>query len=356
MNRIAKALEIDIIGESHSERLGVRMRSFPIGEIFSLSELEKFLDRRRPGGICEIDDASQMLKEIASACSTKRKESDRIFFESGIAIDGDTCQIVGDEIEAYILNEDVRKEDYEKIRTVLRPGHADLGAYLKYGIDGLKTGGGQFSGRMTAVICIAGGIAKQILHNQGVEINAYIDEIGPCKYEEDSVDSKEAILEEIASAKETGDSLGGIVKLCASGYPGGIGGALFDGLEGDLARAMYAIPSVKGTEFGSGFYGSRIRGSRNNDEYHLESGKIVSWTNRQGGISGGISTGMDICMRIAFKPVPSIGIPQASVDVAEGTEKEIKISGRHDVCVVPRVLPVVEAMTALVLYDRMIGE
>ncbi len=356
MNRIAKALEIEIIGESHSWRLGVRVRTFPIGEIFSLEELEKFLDRRRPGGISTLDDASQMLKEIASECSTSRKEGDRVIFEKGIMQDGDSCQIIGEEISAYIINEDAKPKDYEATRTLLRPGHADLGAYLKYGMDGLKTGGGQFSGRMTAAICIAGGIAKQLLENQGVDISASIDEIGPCKYEEDSFDSKEAILDEIAAAKEVGDSLGGVVKLNVSGYPAGIGGALFDGLEGDLARAMYAIPSVKGTEFGSGFYGSRLRGSMNNDEYHLEHGKIVSWTNRQGGISGGISTGMDICMRIALKPVPSIGLPQTTVDVAEGVEKEIKIGGRHDVCIVPRVLPVVEAMAALVLYDRMIGE
>ena len=353
MKTIAKSIGIDVWGESHSERIGVRMRGFPIGEEFSLSKLDELMARRSASRLNELDDTSEMLREIAALCATPRHEADEIVFDEGVVVDGDTAVIASNEISAYIDNTDINSKDYDKLRTVLRPGHADLGAYLKYGE--VKAGGGQFSGRMTALICIAGGIAKQLLANRGIEIRASIDEIGAIRYEEDSYDSREAIIEAIESARSDGDSLGGIVKLAVVGYPGGVGGALLEGLEGDLARAMYAIPSVKGVEFGSGFYGSRLRGSENNDEYHYEGGRVVTWTNRQGGISGGISTGMDITMRLAFKPVPSIGRAQVSVDVETGEEITLEIGGRHDICVVPRVLPIVEAMVALVLYDRLIS-
>ena len=306
----------------------------PGNAAFDKAELQSFMDRRHGG--------DSYLSELVG---TGRHEPDVVVFDEEGAV-----------IKAHIDNKDVRSKDYDKLRTVLRPGHADLGAYLKYGAEGLKPGGGEFSGRMTAAMCVAGGIAKQLLAQQGIQIDSYILQMGGMTTAFlDEEDEAEFInrLEEIAA---DGDSCGGIVGCVVKNYPAGIGGPGLSGLEGDLARAMLAIPSAKGVEFGSGFEGSYWRGSNNNDEYFLLDGKIVTRTNKQGGISGGISTGMNITMSVAFKPVPSIAIEQRTVDISTMEETTVSIEGRHDVCIVPRVLPVVEAMAAMVLYDRLISE
>ena len=327
-------IQVNIEGESHSERLNVEIKGLPADVSFDREELQAFMDRRHGDGsyICEL-------------VGTGRHEPDVAEFDE-----------LGEVIKAHIDNKDVRSKDYDKLRTVLRPGHADLGAFLKYGAEGLKPGGGEFSGRMTAAMCLAGGIAKQLLEKQGVEIDSYILQMGGMTTafldEEDEAEFFQRI-EEIA---ESGDSCGAIIGCVVKNYPCGIGGPGMDGLEGDLARAMLAIPSAKGVEFGSGFEGSYWRGSRNNDEYFLSEGRIVSRSNKQGGISGGISTGMNITCNVAFKPVPSIGLEQRTVDIEKMEETVINIEGRHDVCIAPRVMPVVEAMAALVLYDRLIAE
>jgi len=332
-----RKIKLHTEGDSHSERIDVRIEGLPADSSFDKAELQAFMDRRHGDG-----------SELAKLCSTSRKESDIAIFDSDLKDMG--------LIRAHIDNKDVRSADYDKLRTVLRPGHADLGAYLKYGREGLKPGGGEFSGRMTAALCLAGGIAKQLLAQRGVEITAFAVEIGgmPCMYLDD--DEELALIARIEDAKKSGDSLGGVVGCRVSGYPGGIGGAGIDGLEGELARAALAIPSAKGIEFGSGFAGATLEGSMNNDEYFLENGRIFTKCNFQGGISGGISTGMNITFDVAFKPVPSISCEQRTVDIEKLEETTISIEGRHDVCVVPRVLPVVEAMAALVLLDRLEAE
>lgn len=333
-------IQVNIEGESHSKRISIDITGFPVGVQFSLKQLALLMERRH---------GDDWLSEL---CGTGRKEADEVVFDSGVEIDGDTATVIAESIQAHIDNTDVRSQDYDNLRTVLRPGHADLGAYLKYGREGLKPGGGEFSGRMTAAMCVAGGIALQLLKQNGVEIDSYIYQMGgmPTTFldEEDEAEFYSR-LEQIA---DEGDSCGGIVGCVVKGYPAGIGGPGMDGIEGDIARSMLAIPSAKGVEFGSGFEGSYSRGSVNNDEYFLDGDRIVTRSNKQGGISGGISTGMNITFNVAFKPVPSIGIEQRTVDIEQMKETTISIGGRHDVCIVPRVMPVVESMAALVLYDK----
>lgn len=330
-------LQVNIEGESHSKRLDVAISGLPLGEEVDLEKLQQFMARRHNDGT--------YLSEL---CGTPRHENDEVVIDSGIT-DG---KISGD-IVAHIDNTDVKSGDYDRIRTLLRPGHADLGAFLKYGKDGLKPGGGEFSGRMTAAYCIAGGIASQILLRKGISINTYILQLGGMTAGFLDEEDEQEFIRRIEEVREEGDSLGGIVGCVIKGYPGGIGGPGMAGLEGDFARAMLAIPSAKGIEFGSGFEGTYMTGSANNDDYYLRDGEIITRTNKQGGISGGISTGMNITMNVAFKPVPSIAIEQRTVDIEKMEETSMKIEGRHDVCIVPRVLPVVESMAALVLLDRL---
>lgn len=330
-----RKIQVNIEGASHSDRITIRMEGFPSDAKFDKESLQSFMDRRHGDG-----------SYLAELCSTARREPDLVEWDKDR----------GEVLEAHILNRDIKSSDYDKLRSVLRPGHADLGAYLKYGKEGLQPGGGEFSGRMTAAFCVAGGIAKQLLEQKGVRVDSYIMSIGgmPCVFMEE--DDEEEFCEMIASAAEEGDSLGGVVGCCVSGYPGGIGGPGMDGLEGDLAKALLAIPSAKGVEFGSGFEGAYSRGSVNNDEYYIDGDRIYTKRNRQGGISGGISTGMKLTMNVAFKPVPSIGLMQRTVDIERMSETDLCIEGRHDVCIVPRVLPVVEAMVALTLLDRLEAE
>ena len=343
-------IQVNIEGESHSRRLDVEMKGFPIGSVINMAELQAFMDRRHGDG--------SLISELVG---TGRYEPDIVCWDDGVAVETatgsiDLISLDKSILKAHIDNKDVRSQDYDKLRTVLRPGHADLGAYLKYGPEGLKPGGGEFSGRMTAAMCLAGGIAKQLLEQQGVSISSYILQLGGMETAFLDEEDENELIQHITEIAEAGDSCGGIVACVIENYPAGIGGPGMEGLEGDLARAMLAIPSAKGIDYGSGFEGSYMRGSENNDEYFLENGRIVTKSNRQGGISGGISTGMNISMNIAFKPVPSIAVEQRTVDIDKMEETVISVTGRHDVCIVPRVKPVVEAMAALVLYDRLLAE
>lgn len=335
-------IKVNIAGESHSPSLDIEISGLNKGESFSISKLQDFMSRRQGDG-----------SYLAELCSTSRKEADIPVFDSGVKRDGDIATIDADIIKAHIDNKDAKPVEYEEIKTVLRPGHADLGAYLKYGLDGLKSGGGEFSGRMTAAYCLAGGIALQILEKQNIDISTYILQIAGMNVGFLDEEEEAEFIARIEQIKADGDSCGGIVGCTIKGMKPGIGGAGTAGLEGDFARAMLAIPAAKGVEFGSGFEGAYYTGSINNDEYHIVDGKILSRTNKHGGISGGISTGMNITMNVAFKPVPSIRLPQKTVDVKTMTETTVEIAGRHDVCIIPRVLPVVEAVAALVVLDRL---
>lgn len=360
-----KNLKVNIWGGSHEPEIGVDISGFPVGTRIDMRELRKFMKRRAPG---------------SSPFATKRKEADEPVPVSGLKTVADDGENTGSilvtespEISFKIVNKDRRSSDYSKLRNVPRPGHADYTARLRYG-DGLNmAGGGPFSARMTAPLCIAGGIALQILAEQGITIGGHILSIANARDDAFSpVDPDPQLLEKLrgesmpviskaarismehrlADARDSLDSLGGVIEVCALGLPGGIGGAMYDGVESALAPILFGIPAVKGVEFGAGFDAARLTGSVNNDSfYYDENGNVKTRTNHHGGILGGITTGMPLIARIALKPTPSIGIEQDSVDLEKKENTKLTVTGRHDPCVAVRAVPIVEAAVALGLLD-----
>lgn len=321
-----KWVRISIFGQSHSEAIGVTIDGLPAGIPINMEELQRFMNRRAPG---------------QSRYSTPRKEADKPEFISGL-VGSTTC---GAPLTALIQNTNTKSGDYDNIRDIPRPGHADLTAHIKYGGYEDVRGGGHFSGRLTAPLCIAGGIFKQILQKKGVEIDARIVEIGG---------NHEDPFQEIDRAREDLDSVGGIVECRITGVPAGIGDPMFDGVENAIAQTVFAIPAVKGIEFGAGFAASRMRGSQNNDPFRYdEDGNIRTTSNNSGGILGGITNGMEIIFRCAFKPTPSISQPQDSINWSYGENAVLEVHGRHDPCIVPRALPCVESAAALALINLM---
>lgn len=348
-NSIGRLFTVTSFGESHGRCVGAIIDGCPAGLALTEADIQGELDRRRAG---------------ESAASTSRLEQDRVEILAGVT-DGYTT---GAPICLLIWNRDIDAADYESIRYRLRPGHADYTSHVKYGGFGDWRGGGRFSGRITASFVMAGAVAKKLLERLGVEIVAHTVEIGgivakPVEFDEirkrvdsdplrcaDPAASKE-MTGLIARTKDAGDSLGGIIEGIARNLPVGLGEPVFDNLDGDLAKALLAIPAVKGVEFGAGFAAARKKGSENNDAFILQDGRIVTVTNNAGGILGGISNGMPVVARIAVKPTSSIAAEQATVDIQKMTGASISVGGRHDVCIVPRAVPVVEAMMALVLCD-----
>ena len=323
-----KWVRISIFGQSHSEAIGVTIDGLPAGIPINMEELQRFMNRRAPG---------------QSRYSTPRKEADKPEFISGL-VGSTTC---GAPLTALIQNTNTKSGDYDNIRDIPRPGHADLTAHIKYGGYEDVRGGGHFSGRLTAPLCIAGGIFKQILQKKGVEIDARIVEIGG---------NHEDPFQEIDRAREDLDSVGGIVECRITGVPAGIGDPMFDGVENAIAQTVFAIPAVKGIEFGAGFAASRMRGSQNNDPFRYdEDGNIRTTSNNSGGILGGITNGMEIIFRCAFKPTPSISQPQDSINWSSGENAVLEVHGRHDPCIVPRAIPVAEAAAAIALMDLLRG-
>lgn len=321
-------IRVSVFGTSHGAAVGVTVEGIPAGKRVELSRLQAFLDRRAPNG---------------GELSTARREADEPEFLSGLT--GGVTN--GAPLTAVIRNTDARSRDYERPGRVPRPGHADFAAWAKYGDAYERAGGGQFSGRMTAPLCIAGGICLQLLEREGVAVRARAVEIGG---ETDEAAMERAILD----AKADGDSVGGVVECVIEGAEAGLGGALCDGLESRIAANVFGIPAVKGVEFGAGFSAARLRGSGNNDAFAVENGAVVTKTNRCGGILGGISTGMPIVFRAAFKPTPSIAREQESVELDTMRPVTLRVGGRHDPCVVPRAVPVVEAAAALAVYDALL--
>lgn len=319
-------VKISIFGQSHSEAIGVTLDGLPAGVRIDMEALQEFMDRRAPG---------------KSKYSTPRKEADRPEFLSGLVGDV-TC---GAPLTAMIRNTNTRSSDYDNIRDIPRPGHADYTAHVKYGGYEDVSGGGHFSGRLTAPLCIAGGICKQILEKKGIEIKAEIMEIGG-----NSEDPYRAIDE----ARACGDSVGGIIQCTVTGMPAGVGEPMFDGLENKVAQAVFSIPAVKGIEFGRGFDAGRIRGSENNDAFYYDGDLVRTRTNNHGGILGGISSGLPVVFRVAIKPTPSIAIEQDSISYAKGEDAKLAVRGRHDPCIVPRAVPCVEAAAAIAIIDLMI--
>ena len=332
-----QTLTLSIFGTSHGQSIGMTLSGIPSEANINLDVLQDFMARRAPGN---------------SLLSTSRKEPDIPEFVSGIrsGSSGNSRNLTtdGSEIRTIIYNRDVKSSDYSKISNTPRPGHADYTAHVKYGGTEDSRGGGAFSGRMTAPLCIAGGICKQLLAESGIYINASIHDIHG---------NAENPLSEIKKAQVLRDSVGGTISCTISGLDAGYGGPLFEGLEGRIAEIVYAIPAVKGIEFGAGFESTRMYGSENNDEfYYDERGTVCTRTNNCGGILGGISDGMDIEFRVAIKPTPSIARPQKTIVYDSTEEAEIEVHGRHDPCIVPRAVPCVEAATAVVIADLVLTE
>ena len=350
-------LKIRIEGGSHSERISLFVDGLPKGIKIDKKKLQKYVDRR---------------KAQKAAYSTSRIEGDIVNFASGINENG---ELTGDTLEAYVLNTSQHSNDYTNLKNTPRPGHADFVASVKYGGKLDMNGGGPFSGRMTLAICILGGIAKQILLKNNIEVEGYISSIAgiTSKSYKDSIISLDEIKnadplfrvldenkaklmkEKISEAKENLDSVGGMVDCIAYNVPVGIGGPLFEGFEGKVSYAMFAIPAVKGVEFGAGFDISNMKGSTANDcFYYDENKKVKTYTNNNGGINGGITNGMPITMRVAFKPVPSIARPQKTINIETKENTIIEIKGRHDACIVPRAVVCVESMLLICLLDSLI--
>ena len=350
---LGEHIHVSVFGQSHSPAIGVVVDGLPAGERVDMEELGRFLKRRAPG---------------QNATSTPRKEADLPQFLSGL-VDDVTC---GAPLAALIENTNTRSQDYAQLRDKPRPGHADFTAQVKYGGFQDVAGGGHFSGRLTAPLCIAGGICLQMLRRRGIEVAAHIASVAgeadrafdPMGESVETMDAlKRApfpVLDEkagermrkvILQAKEEGDSVGGIVECLVTGVPAGLGEPMFGGMENRLAAALFGIPAVKGVEFGAGFGVATMRGSENNDPFTVKDGKVVTETNHAGGILGGITNGMPLVFRLAFKPTPSIAKQQQTVSLSKNQVEELVVTGRHDPCIVPRAVPVVEAVTALVLSD-----
>lgn len=342
-------IRLTIFGQSHSPAIGMTLEGIPAGEKVDFEALEAFLKRRAPG---------------QNAYSTARKEADKPEFLCGFT-DDVTC---GTPITAIIRNTDTRSQDYANLKTVPRPGHADYTANVKYNGHQDAAGGGHFSGRLTAPLCIAGGICKQLLMKEGIRVIARIAAIGGVK---DQGELTEAVTgkdfpvmddiqgakmqERIAEAKADGDSVGGIIDCAVLGLPAGIGDPMFSGMENRIAQIVFGIPAVKGLEFGEGFRAAEMLGSENNDRFTVADGAVKTETNHCGGILGGITNGMPVTFAVAIKPTPSIAKPQQSVDLSIMEVTELVIKGRHDPCIVPRAVPVVEAAAAIAVYDALLA-
>ena len=334
-------LKLSIFGQSHGPAIGMTLDGIPAGLPVDVEKLQQFLNRRAPG---------------QNDWSTPRKEEDRPEFLAGL-LDGYTC---GAPIAAVIHNKNTR------------PGHADYTAQIKYGGFQDAAGGGHFSGRLTAPLCIAGGLCKQWLEEMGIRIGAHILAIGKCgdRYFEptdpeiESVpaafpvldpEAGQAMQDYIAQARAAGDSVGGIIECAITGLPAGIGEPMFGGVESRIAQIVYGIPAVKGVEFGVGFECACLPGSQSNDDFEIIDGKIVTRTNHAGGILGGITNGMPVIFSVAMKATPSIAAQQQSVSLSRMESTTLEIKGRHDPCIVPRAVPVIEAAAAIAIYDMILG-
>ncbi len=347
---IGKRLVLTSFGESHGKCVGAVLDGCPAGLGLEEKDIQKILDLRRPG---------------QSSITTQRKEGDKVEILSGV-FRGHTT---GAPISMIIWNKDHDSKAYDDLKSKLRPGHSDFPAMIKYKKFNDYRGGGRFSGRLTATFVMGGAIAQKLLKESlGVETHSYTLQIGKIRMNR-SLNSKmiksiystdvrcpdkiyaKKMKDVIIQARKKGDSLGGIIESITTNLPTGIGEPIFSSIESDLSKAIFSIPSVKGIEFGSGFDGSASYGSENNDLYVLKKGKIITKTNNAGGILGGLSTGMPIVMRVAFKPASSIAKKQVTVDIKTKRATILSIKGRHDPCVVPRAPPVVDSLVSLTLAD-----
>ncbi len=354
-----KNINISVYGGSHDEHIGIVAEGLPQGFCFDADELRTFMLRRAPG---------------KDKLSTPRKEADTPEFLAGVDESADGSLLLnGEQLHAIIRNTSQHSSDYDNTKFVPRPSHADFAARMKYGESVDLRGGGHFSGRLTAPLCIVGGICLQYLRTRGIDICAHIYSVGGiCDTPFDMVNVGESefstlrahsdfpvldtergelMKEKISFARERGDSVGGIVEVAVTGLPAGLGEHMFDGIENRISAIVFGIPAVKGIEFGNGFGCASLCGSENNDAFVTDGKRITTRTNNSGGILGGMSTGMPIVFRAAIKPTPSIFSTQDSVDMLSMTPVKLNIKGRHDPCIVIRAVPVFEAVSAIAVYD-----
>ena len=343
-------IKISVFGQSHSKGIGVVIDGLPAGKKIDMEKVLNFMDRRAPG---------------KNSLSTQRKESDTPEILSGL-VNGVTC---GAPLCMVIYNENQNSADYTDITDTPRPSHADFSANVKYNGFNDVSGGGHFSGRLTAPLCFAGAVCMQFLEDMGVKIQSHIQKIknvydiqidyvnigewNTSQKDFPVIDETQGklMIAEIEKARENGDSVGGVIECAVTGVKAGFGNPMFDGIENLLAKNIFGIPAVKGVEFGNGFSATDLFGSENNDDFCIVDGEIKTKTNNSGGINGGITNGMPIVFRTAIKPTPSIFKEQNSVSIENKTEQKLQITGRHDPCIVQRAVPVVEAVAAITLLD-----
>lgn len=351
---IGNKIKYTVFGQSHSEAIGIVIEGLPAGYKPDTEKMAEFMARRAPG---------------KNPFSTPRKEADEVKILSGLNENGELC---GAPLCLVIENTNTKSKDYSSLKINPRPGHSDFSAYVKFGGANDIRGGGQFSGRLTAPLCAAGAIAKEILKEKGIHIGAHISSVHGIK--DDSFDSVnpdckafyeiaakdfpvisdakgELMKAEIEKARENKDSVGGIIECAITGLAPGLGSDKTDSIESKIASIIFSVPAVKGIEFGAGFNAAGLYGSENNDEFYFDNGTVKTRTNNHGGILGGISSGMPIIFKTAIKPTPSIGQLQKTVNLETKEETELEIKGRHDPCIVQRAVPVIEACAALVILD-----
>ena len=352
MNVFGTRYRTTIFGTSHGPFVGCTIEGLRSSTRIDEALVQAQLDRRRPG---------------QSLVTSQRKEADRVEFSEGIS-DG---LATGEPIVALIRNEDVQSKSYANVARVPRPGHGDFAAAMKYGGKSDLRGGGQLSGRMTAPMVVSGAIARQVLEPKGVRFYAHAARIGrvtaqpvsPQQIEANvertavrcaDLEAADRMIEEIEAARKERDSVGGVIEAVVTGLPPGVGEPFFESVESALAHLLFSIPAVKGVDFGAGFRAASMRGSEHNDPFTVEAGRVVTETNHAGGILGGITNGMPITFRVAVKPTASIAKPQRSVDLGTMRPTEIVVTGRHDPCIVPRAVPVVENAAAMAILDLML--
>lgn len=360
------ALRVTVFGQSHSRAVGCVVEGLPSGHVVDMEALRRFMARRAPG---------------QGPWTTPRKEADLPRVVSGLNPKGATC---GAPLAVVIENTNTRSRDYDNLMAVPRPGHADYTAWAKWHGNQDVPGGGHFSGRLTAPLCAAGGIALQVLAKRGVRVGAHLLSVADVRDEPlcalDNAPASQArlraqldaladgrtfptiddaagkaMLDAIDDARRELDSVGGVVECVATGMPAGVGSPMFDGIENLVARAAFGVPAVKGVEFGRGFEAARLRGSEDNDPYRMVDGSVTPVTNNAGGALGGITTGAPVLFRMALKPTSSISRPQESVDLTSGSDATLEVHGRHDPCVATRAVPVAEAICALALLDALLS-
>ena len=360
------ALRVTVFGQSHSQAVGCVVEGLPSGHVVDMEALRRFMARRAPG---------------QGPWTTPRKEADLPRVVSGLNPKGATC---GAPLAVVIENTNTRSRDYDNLMAVPRPGHADYTAWAKWHGNQDVPGGGHFSGRLTAPLCAAGGIALQVLAKRGVRVGAHLLSVADVRDEPlcalDNAPASQArlraqldaladgrtfptiddaagkaMLDAIDDARRELDSVGGVVECVATGMPAGVGSPMFDGIENLVARAALGVPAVKGVELGRGFEAARLRGSEDNDPYRMVDGAVTPATNNAGGALGGITTGAPVLFRMALKPTSSISRPQESVDLASGSDATLEVHGRHDPCVATRAVPVAEAICALALLDALLS-